>query len=108
MQDTSSPRSVFKESDPSSNEEDYFAIYTEVSENKRIYLRPTEPEQSGKPRANRIRGHELPESEFASPKNFVFLPGPEPTKSDRISLPEHPLLPADRDGGRVEGVCVIL
>ncbi len=107
MQDTPAPNLVFKESAPLPNVADYFAIYTEVSENKRIYLRPTEPEQSGKPRANRIVGHELPESEFASPKNYVFLPGPQP-KSDCKSLPQLPLLPADREDGPVEGVCVIL
>lgn len=84
----------------------WFAIYTEDpagDPNKRIYFRPTEPEQSGTPWRNRIVGHELQsESEFASPRNFVFLPGPKAnSRGDRESqVPETTLLPADGDNGQ--------
>ena len=83
--------------------QDTFAIYAAVprNPNRRIYFRPTTPERSGKPRRNKILGHEIAESEFKCGDNFVFLRGPRPKPSE--SLPEIPLLPADTDDGQVEG-----
>ena len=54
-----------------------FAIYHEIPNepDKRIYFRPTTPEQPALPRINQILGYELSESDWASPENFVFMNG---------------------------------
>ena len=56
-----------------------FAIYTRARDpNRRIYLRPTQPERSGAPWRNRILGHDLLRREFNSRDNYVFQRGPRP------------------------------
>ena len=51
---------------------EFFAIYAKAPNDKRIYLRPTTPEVSGKPRKNQILGYLLPLKKFSSAENVVF------------------------------------